>query len=378
MHNNISTVVKPDGSRVVVRTALVEEQAAALHVVCFLASKLQHLMYPFVSRLCQALTLLLNREQYHEEVQEYGITAAAELVLCVARRSSFDPEAQKAGAVAQVLSFLFNTVTNSLQDENLEVLECCFQGLRDGLVYAHFDYSTLGSGNFDVTSFSDEGFKHVEAGQAMFPESQIEPLIEIAIASLSSSHQRRAVRRAEAKVLSEDGDYDDECAEEDFGVSQQEEQLQVLIAEFLRVLAKLYGDRWLGLDVVRSTLIPNLFNMGQPHAERCDKKFAVMVLVDVLEFVIPFCDSGAQSHFIGNLMGVLAMGLQLSKEQDEEYLEAATHGVVLVAGKYPNLLSDEVKKLCMVIVDSPDEVAWMRRGVSNARVALQVVGLRAV
>ena len=103
----MSTVVKPDGSRVVVQTALVEEQAAALHVVCFLASKLQHLLYPFVSQLCQALSQLLTGEQYHEEVQEYGITAVSELVLCVARRSSFDPEARKAGAVAQVLSFLF-------------------------------------------------------------------------------------------------------------------------------------------------------------------------------------------------------------------------------------------------------------------------------
>ena len=129
---------------------------------------------------------------------------------------------------------------------------------------------------------------------------------------------------------------------------------------------------------MRSTLVPNLFNMGQAHAERSDRKFAVMVLVDVLEFVIPFCDSGAQSHFIGNLMGVLPTGLQLNKGQDEESLEAATHGALLVSRNSPKLLSEEVKKLCIIIADSSDEAEWMRRGISNARVALQAVSVRAV
>ena len=305
--------------------------------------------------------------------------------------------------------------------------------MRDALIYAHFDYSTLGEGEFDISKVDEEGFtSHVKAKDAILNDTQIGPLIEIAISSLSASHQRKAVRKAEAKVLSEEGDYDDECAEEvrcnellsnelsrrilgtsrvilrrqfekslmptltifftyqnhlssdslssmqNFGVNQHEDGLQVLIAEFLKVLAKLYGDRWLGLDAVRSTLIPNLFNMGQAHVESTGRKFAVMCLVDIFEFVvIPCCDRAALNQFLESFIDVLILGLKLDKEQDEESLEAATHGALVLACHSPGRVPEQVKQGLMLIVEQKD-AGWMLRGKVNAREALEAMNVRSL
>ena len=212
-----------------------------------------------------------------------------------------------------------------------------------------------------------------------FSRSELEALVNLAIGSLSASLQRKAVRKAEASVLSQDGDYDDECADEDFGANQQEEGLQLLIAEFLGTAAKVYGDKWLELEAVRRTLIPNLMNMGLAHSERCDRKFALMVLVDILEFVVlPFCDSAGKAQFVESFLEVLKVGLELEEGTDEFTLESATHGALTIALNFRQAFVEEVKTKCMAIIGEDDGGKWMKTSVENAKRALAIVGVKFV
>ncbi|GMH61207.1 hypothetical protein TL16_g03209 [Triparma laevis f. inornata] len=130
MNNNLSTIVKEDGSKILVQTTQIEEQSAALHATLFLTSNLQHHIYPYARRICLALDkLITNSSEYlhASESLEYVIITLTELTRAVKRHETFDAEARTAEATKQTIGVLLRVICKNVGDDNLEVQECCFQ-----------------------------------------------------------------------------------------------------------------------------------------------------------------------------------------------------------------------------------------------------------
>ena len=157
MNNNLSTIVKEDGSKILVQTTQIEEQSAALHATLFLTSNLQHHMYPYAARICLSLEkLITNGSDYlhASESLEYAIIALTELVRAVKRHETFDVEAKNASATRQTMALLLRVVGRTVCDDNVEVQECCFQAVKDAIGYANFDYRTVAN---DCYNYEIEG-----------------------------------------------------------------------------------------------------------------------------------------------------------------------------------------------------------------------------
>lgn len=132
----------------------------------------------------------------------------------------------------------------------------------------------------------------------------------------------------------------------------------------------------MGLEVVKKSLIPNLMGMGLKHSGEGDRKFALMVLVDILDFVVlPFCDQAGKAQFIGSFLEVLKVGLEIGENTKKYVLEAATHGALIIAEGFRQAFNEELKFRCMTIVGEDDGREWMKSSIGNCKKALMLVGV---
>ncbi|CAN0463905.1 unnamed protein product, partial [Discosporangium mesarthrocarpum] len=100
----------------------------------------------------------------------------------------------------------------------------------------------------------------------------MELLVNNALQCLGQSVRRRALRRAEATV-SEDWDVDEE---------REETELHVNLAELFGCLLETHGDAF--LPTYTELLLPHLLEMARPDSVPSDRKVAVHMLDQALEF----------------------------------------------------------------------------------------------
>ena len=177
----------------VVRTAAVEEQAAACHLVMLLAEKMQEHFYPYVSRIVEVLDEI--DETPHEDVRSFVMVAWPELIRATAKATAPDKD-----KLLHLLEIAIDSLCRVIRYENVVVLIMTgLQALRAVMNYASRDWIK------DQSAASSTSAQPAPLTPATsvptLSTRQLTLISETARIVLQESLQRRAVLRAEAQVL---------------------------------------------------------------------------------------------------------------------------------------------------------------------------------
>lgn len=299
------------GRQVRVRTSYLEEKATACRMIACLVSDLKDSFYPFAEQSATVLLpLMLFDNTIHEDIRIPALMAMPDIVACV-RQVGAKAGGPDQGAIMQLVTTVAGQFLVALKTEpELEVLLAGLQAFSKLIEAACM---VPGAGRFE----------------RIFNAQEMGGIIELLIVVMKESFQRRAVRIAEKKT---DEDYDEEAEEEMWKAEHLEEQVQFQVSECIGVFIRTHQDDF--MPVFRSLVLDLVLQMGHPSCCSNDKKTAIFIIDDMVEFGGP-----AGHEFLGPFLEVL---LRYSSDDDVALRQAAVYGLGVLAVTATDKVGDSV------------------------------------
>ena len=131
------------------------------------------------------------------------------------------------------------------------------------------------------------------------------------------------------------------------------------MSEFLGILIKTHAIRFLSCPAVHNSLIPKLLEMSDERCLVYDRKFACLVLDDILEFGLEDreIDVSIRKSFIDRIVDGILGGIRsfvrsedaentigVTKDQEYKLLLAATHGCLVLMKQHSDLIDISLKR----------------------------------
>ncbi|CAM9482473.1 unnamed protein product [Choristocarpus tenellus] len=262
-----------DGNVVAVRTCLLEEQATACQMLLLLADALQEHFLPYVEAVADQLAALVNTSP-HDDVRTFCMAGLPELVRSCGKAAAMQGSDLELSGVRQLLEFFLGRLMESLEQETcVELLMTAVQAVKRCVQYAcvRWENHTKGMGDPEPTL--------PESCRPVLNKAQMDLLVTNGLHCLGQSFRRRAIRRAEATASEDWDEVEDQRAAE---AEKEETELHVNLAELFGCLLQTHGDGFLPTYV--ELLLPHFLEMAQPDSVPSDRKVAVHMLDQVLEF----------------------------------------------------------------------------------------------
>lgn len=271
-----------------IRTSVLEEKATACQLLTSIVTDLEEVFFPYAEQVTQVLAPLMT-DSVHSDIRSSSISAMPALVKCVALAST------NAEAIKQIVDFTLGRLVHALTSEpELELVMNIMQSMKLCITNAL------------------EHHAHVRLNDAQLME-----LVNSLLLVLGDSFQRRAVHRAQKVVDTSDDventdfstradpvsdQFDDDDDESESDAEALEQELQFVMGDTLGSLAKSHGEMF--FPVFQTALWDKLLELSAPHCLPDDRKLALYILDDVLEY----CGAPAMQHldtFLPLLMDVL-------------------------------------------------------------------------
>jgi len=331
----LSSMNRLDGNKVLVRTCELEDLALGLETIVLLLEELQHVMYPFVGEIADAIGNLLSSP--HEDVSTFAMFAMPLIVTCVGRAGVGIGEVLEF-CVGHICRFLANGDGDSIGAE----AECtCFQKLKEVIFFAATDWRTFAgcTGKVEIV-IDDDAVEKLARDWNGLNAQQIHAVVEVIGARLDMLLRRRAIRYAESKMSEMDEEFDQEEREMFEIKGKEEAEIQFMMSEVLGMIIKTHALRFVRCEVVAGSLIGKLREMSSETCLVDDRKFAIFIFDDIIEFALDELENGIKKGIIDGIVEELMDGVRKS-EGNSGLLLAATHGCLMLLKKHQLVLGTE-------------------------------------
>jgi hypothetical protein len=330
-----------NGRTVKINTAALEDKAIACRMMTHLIDDLKEHFMPYVEQVIKLLVPLI-KECVYEDVRSSGIATLPKLIYATTRASYLaagvaeghrvvgkdgcDPCYQP---VRELLEFALATLLEDMPKEpETEIVTTHVQAIKMCVLNA----------DPNVDFYKENAVTGVDAPReptsSVLSKEQLDSIVNGYMGVFRETIQRRAMRRAsqqvdEAEFGKDADDDDDEGGAADLAEEEAMDlDLQFIIADSLSGFIKSHRETF--LPTFQEILLPKLTEMAHPHCLACDRKFAVYVFDDIVEF----CGPSAYPlypqllpHFLSVFDGTLSKAVEF----DASLLQAAGYGIGMAA-----------------------------------------------
>jgi len=240
--------------------------------------------------------------------------------------------------VGHICRFLANGDGDSIGAE----AECtCFQKLKEVIFFAATDWRTFAgcTGKVEIV-IDDDAVEKLARDWNGLNAQQIHAVVEVIGARLDMLLRRRAIRYAESKMSEMDEEFDQEEREMFEIKGKEEAEIQFMMSEVLGMIIKTHALRFVRCEVVAGSLIGKLREMSSETCLVDDRKFAIFIFDDIIEFALDELENGIKKGIIDGIVEELMDGVRKS-EGNSGLLLAATHGCLMLLKKHQLVLGTE-------------------------------------
>jgi hypothetical protein len=331
-----------DGRSVKINTAALEDKATACRMLTHLIDDLKEHFMPYVEPVTKLLVPLI-RECVYDDVRSSGIATLPKLIYATNRASRISAHIAEGERVAtnpgqdpcflpvrQLLEFALSTLLEEMPKEpDVEIVTTHVQAIKMCVMNADANVDYI-----QVNTFTGVDPPR-EASSSILSKEQLDAIVNAYMDVFRESIQRRAIRRASQQVdeaeFGKDADDDDDDEDGPGDLAEEEAldlDLQFIIADSLSGLIKSHRETF--LPTFQEILLPKLQEMAHPHCLPCDRKFAIYVFDDIVEF----CGAAAYPlyaslvpHFLAVFEGTMSKAVEL----DASLVQAAGYGIGVAA-----------------------------------------------
>ena len=313
--------------RVKVHTSILEEKTTAVNMMAHFAKDLQLAFLPYVEAVINILKpLMLITGTVHDDLRAYALSAMPDLIRCIMRGARATQTQESHDYAVSVYTSVLEQVLRAMVTETeMDVLKTVVQCTKE-----------LVEAICEIPRENDAA----KVYQTLLDENALKEINERLIQQIHNSFQRRAVRKAERAVAE---DYDEEDAEQEELANESEEELQFHIAEAIGSLVKTHKQVY--VPVLQQTLVAKLADMSSADMLPSDRKFALFIVDDILEY-------GGEAYFP---LYASLIPLLIQNTNDVEYptvRQAAVYGLRQAATHGGNAFEPFVQNAVNVIVES--------------------------
>nr|CCA24014.1 importinlike protein putative [Albugo laibachii Nc14] len=297
-----------------IQTLVLEEKVTACELLVGMVSTLKEAFFPFVEQTTQVLAPLLT-DSIHSDIRSASVNALPALLECVISTSiqkHLDPAPE---AIKQMYDFTLGRLVSALVSEpETELVVEMIHSIKVCML--------------EVASYSVEIPPSFHVAMEL-NHAQTHELVRGLLSVFGDTLRRRAIRRTELES-EEESDTDEivsvqetitTCEDTEY---DQEVEIQFLLADCLGQIAKSQQTNF--FQVFQTTLWENIREMSAIDCLPQDRKWALYILDDVLEFCPPEKVKSHLHTFVPLLLQVL--------QQNNGYadlIQAAAYGLGICA-----------------------------------------------
>jgi len=276
-----------------------------------LMERLQEHFAPYLSQIVNATAPLLK--SIHDDIRTYAISLFPQIIRATGR----------AGVDRSTLVTLAgNTVTELAQlirnEDNFDVLIPAIESLGSCILFASGDWS-----NKDTPLSAD-------LIQGFLPPTLMSDLIDCIEIVIGNAIQRRAVLKAEAQVI---GDVDEEDEEDEKLLTTDNLEIYFNISELLCSIFRSHGESF--LPHFERASYSRLKTMAHPYCLVDDRNYSLSVIGDLLNYGIQ--TDVAAAKYYPELLEILVSAVSTADHTDIRTLAAS--GIKVAVKKHPSIFA---------------------------------------